>query len=106
MRERCPRPNARFSFNGFPAATSLIFQCKEKTGMALTSMSVAKLKDLRGKVDATIAEKVGVRRGELEVQLSELARHDPRGTRETSRGRGTRGSVAPKYRNPKDPSQT
>jgi DNA-binding protein H-NS len=78
---------------------------EEKT-MALTSMSVAKLKDLRGKVDAAIAAKVGARRRELEVQLSELARHDPRGTRGTARGRGTRGSVAPKYRNPKDPSQT
>jgi len=78
----------------------------EKTRMALTSMSVAKLKDLRGKVDAAIAEKVGARRRELEVQLSELARHDPRGTRETGRARGTRGSVAPKYRNPKEPSQT
>jgi DNA-binding protein H-NS len=71
--------------------------------MTLTSMSVAKLQDLRGKVDATIAEKVGARRRELEVQLSELARHDPR---ETARSRGKRGSVAPKYRNPKDPSQT
>ena len=69
--------------------------------MALKSMSVAKLKDLRGKVDAAIAEKVGVRRRELEVQLSELAHHDPRGI-----GRGARGSVAPKYRNPKDPTQT
>jgi DNA-binding protein H-NS len=79
---------------------------EEETKMALKSMSVAKLKDLRGKVDAAIAEKVGARRRELEVQLSELARHDPRGTRETARGRGKRGSVAPKYRNPKDPSQT
>jgi DNA-binding protein H-NS len=79
---------------------------EEKTRMALTSMSVAKLQDLRDEVDAAIAEKVGARRRELEVQLSELARHDPRGTRETGRGRGTRGSVAPKYRNPKDPSQT
>jgi DNA-binding protein H-NS len=79
---------------------------EEKTRMALTSMSVAKLQDLRDEVDAAIAEKVGARRRELEMQLSELARHDPRGTRETGRGRGTRGSVAPKYRNPKDPSQT
>jgi DNA-binding protein H-NS len=79
---------------------------KEKTRMALTSMSVAKLQDLRDEVDAAIAEKVGARRRELEVQLSELARHDPRGTREMGRGRGTRGSVAPKYRNPRDPSQT
>ena len=70
--------------------------------MVLKSMSVAKLKDLMGQVDAAIAEKVGARRRELEAQLSELAHHDPRGTR----GNGARGSVAPKYRNPKDPSQT
>jgi DNA-binding protein H-NS len=74
--------------------------------MALKSMSVAKLKDLRVKVDATITEKVALRRRELEMQLSELAHHDPRGTRGKGRGRGTRGRVAPKYRNPKDPSQT
>jgi DNA-binding protein H-NS len=74
--------------------------------MALKSMSVAELKVLRGKVDAAIAEKVGARRRELETQLSELARHDPRGTRGTARARGAPGSVAPKYRNPKDPSQT
>jgi DNA-binding protein H-NS len=77
---------------------------EEKTRMALKSMSVAKLKDLMGKVDAAIAEKVGARRRELEAQLSELAHHDPRGTRGI--GRGARGSVAPKYRNPKDPTQT
>jgi hypothetical protein len=38
-------------------------------GMALKSMSVAKLKDLRGKVDAAIAEKVAARRRELEAAL-------------------------------------
>jgi hypothetical protein len=40
--------------------------------MALKSMSVAKLKDLRGEVDAAITEKIAARRSELEVQLSEL----------------------------------
>jgi len=69
-------------------------------------MSVAKLQDLRGKVDAAISEKVAARRRELETQLSDLARHDPRGTRTAARGYGPRGPVAPKYRNPKDPSQT
>jgi DNA-binding protein H-NS len=78
----------------------------EKTQMALKSMSVAKLRDLKGKVDAAITEKVASRRRELEMQLSELAHHDPRGNRGNGRGRGTRGPVAPKFRNPKDPSQT
>jgi DNA-binding protein H-NS len=74
--------------------------------MALKSMSVAKLQDLRSKVDAAIAEKVSARRRELEMQLSDLTHHDPRGSRGKARGRGVRGPVAPKYRNPKDPSQT
>jgi DNA-binding protein H-NS len=73
--------------------------------MALKSMSVAKLQDLRGKVDAAISEKVQARRRELEAQLSELSHHDPHGTRPGVRG-GRLGPVAPKYRNPKDPSQT
>src|ERR1700722_5795836 len=74
--------------------------------MALKSMSVAKLHDRTGKVDAEIAEKVSARRRELEMQLSELTHNDPRGSRGKARGRGVRGPVAPKYRNPKDPSQT
>jgi hypothetical protein len=63
----------------------------EKTRMALKSMSVAKLKDLMGQVDAAIAQKVGARRRELEAQLSALAHHDPRGTRGTALGRDPRG---------------
>jgi DNA-binding protein H-NS len=106
MQELCLRPNARFSFNRFPAAISPIFQMKEKAGMALKSMSVTKLRDLRGKVDAAISEMIAARRRELEVQLSELTRHDPKGTRGKTRGRRPMGSVPPKYRNPKDPSQT
>jgi DNA-binding protein H-NS len=74
--------------------------------MALKSLSVAKLRDLKGKVDAEISERIATRRRELEVQLSELMRHDPKGTRGKVRGRRPMGSVPPKYRNPKDPSQT
>jgi DNA-binding protein H-NS len=73
--------------------------------MALKSMSVAKLYSLRDKVDAEIGEKVTARRRELEAQLSELAHHDARATRKMARGHRL-GPVAPKYRNPKDPSQT
>jgi DNA-binding protein H-NS len=61
---------------------------------------------LRSKVDAAISEKVSARRRELETQLSDLARHNPRGTRTSARGRVALRPVAPKYRNPKDPSQT
>jgi DNA-binding protein H-NS len=74
--------------------------------MALKSMSVTKLRDLREKVDAAIAEKVDARRGELETELSRLQLVDGhRGAKAKRRG-GTRGPVAPKYRDPKDPSQT
>jgi DNA-binding protein H-NS len=73
--------------------------------MALKSMSVAKLRDLRGQVDAAITEKIRARRSELEMELSALARHAPEGLRRKARG-GPRGPVPPKYRNPKDQSQT
>jgi DNA-binding protein H-NS len=73
----------------------------------LKSMSVPQLMELKAKVESTIAERVKTRRSELEAELSELERHDPRGKRARGRGRGgRRGPVAPKYRNPKDPSLT
>jgi DNA-binding protein H-NS len=75
--------------------------------MALKSMSVAKLRDLKDKVEAAIAEKVTARRSELEMELSKLARHDSSAKRGKVDGRlGPRAPVAPKYRNPKDTSQT
>jgi DNA-binding protein H-NS len=73
--------------------------------MALKSMSVAKLQDLRNQVDAAITQKIRARRSELEMELSALARHAPEGLHGKARG-GPRGPVPPKYRNPKDPSQT
>ncbi len=74
--------------------------------MALKSMSVAQLQDLREKVDAAIVEKITARRQELETELSSLERINGHGSRKTDRRRGPRGPVAPKYRNPKDPTQT
>jgi DNA-binding protein H-NS len=74
--------------------------------MALKSMSVAKLQDLRGKVDAAIAEKIIARRQELESELSKLERIDGRRGAKASRRGGRLGPVPPKYRNPQDPSQT
>jgi DNA-binding protein H-NS len=74
--------------------------------MALKSMSVAKLQDLRGKVDAAIAEKIIARRQELESELSKLERVDGRRGAKASRRGGRLGPVPPKYRNSQDPSQT
>ena len=73
--------------------------------MALKTMSVTKLRDLKAKVDAVIAQKVSERRRELEGELSKLVQLEGRGRGKIGRG-GPRGSVTPKYRNPGDPSQT
>jgi hypothetical protein len=40
--------------------------------MALKSMSISNLQDLRGKVDAAIADKISARGRELEGELSKL----------------------------------
>jgi DNA-binding protein H-NS len=73
-------------------------------GPALKSMSIDKLTQLRDQVDATIASKVGEQRRVLQAELGKL----PRFT--AGRGRtgvqGPRGAVAPKYRNPANPSET
>jgi DNA-binding protein H-NS len=75
--------------------------------MALKTMSIAKLRDLKAKVDAAISEKVKARRHELETGLSKLAGYSGAGRRGRPAGRGgPRGAVAPKYRNPENPSET
>jgi DNA-binding protein H-NS len=75
--------------------------------MALKSMSIAKLQNLKAQVDAAIAEKVTTRRNELESELSKLDGHAGGGRRGRPSGRGgPRGSVAPKFRNPENPSET
>ena len=68
----------------------------------LRSMPVPKLMELKSKVEAEIAAKVKSRRYELQMELSKLERHDPPGKKRGRKGVG----VAPKYRNPKEPSQT
>jgi DNA-binding protein H-NS len=75
--------------------------------MALKSMSIAKLQDLKARVDAAISEKVGARRHELEAELSKLSGYAGKGRRGRPAGRGgPRGAVAPKYRNSENPSET
>jgi hypothetical protein len=44
--------------------------------MALKTMSIPKLRDLRQEVEAMISTKVAERRQELETQLSAVLRHD------------------------------
>jgi DNA-binding protein H-NS len=73
--------------------------------MALKSMPIAQLQDLKSKIEAAISAKVTERRRELEAQLSKLSGY--RGGKATKFGRGGRtGSVAPKYRNPDNLAET
>ncbi len=74
--------------------------------MALKTMSIEKLRDLKSKVEAAIHTHLVGRRRELETELSKLARFEGgRGGGKVGRG-GLRGSVAPKYRNPENPAET
>jgi DNA-binding protein H-NS len=74
--------------------------------MALKSMSVERLRDLKGQVEAAINAKITARRHELESELSKLARVDGRRANINSGRGGPRGAVAPKYRNPNNPAET
>jgi DNA-binding protein H-NS len=74
--------------------------------MALKTMPVAKLQDLKSQVEAAISAKVTERRRELESELSKLAGFGGRG-KATKFGRsGRMGPVAAKYRNPENPAET
>src|ERR1700746_3874636 len=75
--------------------------------MALKTMSVAELQDLKSTIEAAIGAKVTERRRELAAQLSNLSGCGCRGLRATKFGRGgPAGPVAPKYRNPENPAET
>ena len=74
--------------------------------MALKTMPIAKLQDLKSKIEAAINAKVSERRRELETELSKLARFGG-GGKVIKFGRGgQKGPVAPKYRNPENPDET
>ena len=75
--------------------------------MNLKSMSIDALIGLRGKIDAVLTAKVQDERRSLESELAKLSRVDMGGGRtKASFGRGARGKVAPKYRNPENPAET
>jgi DNA-binding protein H-NS len=75
--------------------------------MALKSMPIAKLRDLKAKVEAAISEKLLARRQELESELSKLDGYAGGGRRRRPAGRGgPRGPVAAKYRNPENSAET
>ena len=70
--------------------------------MALKTMSIAKLRDLRSKIEAAISARVGDRCRELEAQLSKLDGFGRNEKASKFAGRGRKGPVAPKYRNPEN----
>ena len=76
--------------------------------MALKSMSIEKLVELKDRVEATLASKVLDQRRALESELSKLGRfQDGKARGKSALGRGgARGAVAPKYRNPENPAET
>src|SRR5215467_9869513 len=71
--------------------------------MNLKSMSIDKLSKLRSQVDAALSSKVSEERRAVQDQLSKLERLSTSG--KGVRG-GSRGPVAPKYRNPENPTET
>jgi len=74
--------------------------------MNLKSMSIDALIGLRGKIDAVLGAKVADERRSLESELAKLSRVEAGGRSKGGFGRGARGKVAPKYRNPENPSET
>jgi len=75
--------------------------------MNLKSMTIDALIGLRGKIDAVLGSKVADERRTLETELAKLSRFEAGNARSKSAfGRGVRGKVAPKYRNPENPSET
>jgi DNA-binding protein H-NS len=75
--------------------------------MNLKSMSIGQLTSLRGQVEAALSAKVVEQRRSLESELSKLTRFQGgTGRSKSAFGRGARGKVAPKYRNPENPSET
>ncbi len=70
--------------------------------MALKSMSIDKLMKLKGEIEDTLSAKISEQRRTLEAELSKLG-----GYQRGKKARGRRGgAVAPKYRNPENPSET
>jgi DNA-binding protein H-NS len=76
--------------------------------MNLKSMSIDRLIALRERVDGALSGKVVNQRRALESELSKLTRFQGGGATRSKLGArgGLRGAVAPKYRNPEDPSET
>jgi DNA-binding protein H-NS len=75
--------------------------------MNLKSMSLDRLANLRGQVEAALVAKVADQRRALESELSKISRFQVGGARTKSGRGGLKGSsVSPKYRNPENATET
>ena len=70
--------------------------------MNLKSMSIDKVAKLKDQVDVILRTKIADERRALEIQLGRLSRLSTSKAMKS----GGRGPVAPKYRNPENPSET
>jgi DNA-binding protein H-NS len=77
-----------------------------KSPMNLKLMSIDKLSKLREQVEAALSTKALEERRALQAQLGKLERFATSGLRARAGRGGPRGAVAPKYRNPENPSET
>ena len=75
----------------------------------LDNMTSKDLKELRDQVDIAIVERTKAERAELKAQMEAMAAASGLSLDDVlggGRGKGSRGTVAVKYRNPEDTSQT
>ncbi|SRR5713101_185666 len=77
-----------------------------RSKMNLKSMSIDKLTKLRDQVDIALRSQVADERRTLEAELTKLSRLSTSESRSKGLRFGARGPVAPKYRNPENPSET
>ena len=79
---------------------------RKGTTMNLKSMSLGRLANLRDQVNSALVAKVANQRRTLELELSKISRFQVGGARTKSGRGGPTGSVAPKYRNPENATET
>jgi DNA-binding protein H-NS len=83
-----------------------ILRYMEHLEMNLKTMTIDALVGLRTKIDAVLGSKVSDERRQLETELAKLTRVESGSGRRSIAGRGARGKVAPKFRNPERPGET
>lgn len=74
----------------------------------LESMSIKELRELKDRIESIIPEKERAERQELKRKMAELAAEAGLSLEDVlgGSGKGSRGKVAVKYRNPEDATQT